>query len=193
MEEDLTIKSIDVEMEEDITIKRVFKSLAKYNSITNKEVISILEDLDPAKLVEKVKSYYGSIMGLLNHQAQSDIGWIHAWCENIKSLKFGISELESFLKNRPSSFEELQWISLEDFKIARIKIDALLERVIDAIPDEQYAKILKIENKRGKVEFETWRFIMHLFNHQTHHRGSLAAVLDHMGVHNDYSNFLWKV
>lgn len=32
---------------------------------------------------------------------------------------------------------------------------------------------------------------MHFFNHQTHHRGQIAAVLDAAGIENDYSNLIW--
>ncbi|MBN1801431.1 MAG: hypothetical protein JW891_07995 [Candidatus Lokiarchaeota archaeon] len=64
--------------------------------------------------------------------------------------------------------------------------------MIGSISEEQYEKTLTIENKRGKVENITWCFMMHLFNHQTHHMGGLAVILDQMGVKNDFSNLLWK-
>ncbi len=34
---------------------------------------------------------------------------------------------------------------------------------------------------------------LHLFNHQTHHRGQISVLLDQLGVENDYSNLISKV
>jgi uncharacterized damage-inducible protein DinB len=34
--------------------------------------------------------------------------------------------------------------------------------------------------------------LLHLFNHQTHHRGQVAALLDQTGVANDYPGIVNK-
>ncbi len=33
-----------------------------------------------------------------------------------------------------------------------------------------------------------WQCLLHMFNHQTHHRGQMAQILDEKGVENSYSN-----
>ena len=60
-------------------IKAVFELLAKYNKLTNLEMLKILEEVEPAKLTENVGSYYSSIMGLLNHHLMADIGWLRVY------------------------------------------------------------------------------------------------------------------
>ena len=173
-------------------IKDLLITLAKYNRITNSEMLEILKDLRPEKLTDDVNSYYKSIMGILNHLLLADINWLRALGNTIPELNYIISELEIFPSHRPSQ-NELHWPSLNEYKTSRIKVDDLLERVVSSLPSSQYNSILKIENRRGTFEDKPWRILLHLFNHQTHHRGGIAILLDQFEIKNDYSNLLWKV
>jgi len=47
--------------------KNVFELLAKYNTNTNQKVSDILDSLEYSKLTEDLGSYFGSILGLLDH------------------------------------------------------------------------------------------------------------------------------
>lgn len=114
-------------------IKDVFIILAKYNKITNFEILEILKDIKNEKLTDDVNSYYGSIMGILNHQLLADINWLRALGENILELNIILSDLERFPSNR-SSLNELHWPKLDDNKNARLKLDELLEHVVNSIP-----------------------------------------------------------
>jgi uncharacterized damage-inducible protein DinB len=175
-----------------VGIKDLFELLAKYNKITNQDMIKVLEGVGSIKLKEDLGSYYGSILGLLNHHLLADIGWIRALGTHIDSLNFVPPLLERFPTSRLPP-KELVWTNLEEYKSVRGEIDDLLERVIKMLDASQYATILTIEGRRGKMEYITWRILLHLFNHQTHHRGGVSVLLDQLGVENDYSNLLWKV
>ena len=173
-------------------IKDVFITLAKYNKITNLELLEILKNITAEKLTDNVGSYYKSILGILNHQLLADINWLRALGNNIPDLNFIPSELEQFPVHRPSS-DELHWATLDEYKSARIVIDNLIERVTNLLHSSEYNNILKIENRRGNLEDKPWRILLHLFNHHTHHRGGIAVILDQLEIKNDYSNLLWKV
>jgi len=172
--------------------KEVLELLAKYNELTNQEMIKILEGIEPTKLTENVGSYYGSILGILNHHLLADIGWLRALGTHISTLNFVIPRLERFPSDRPLP-NELHWASLNEYKTVRTEIDIFLKRVVQSIPPSQYTTILKIKGRRGEQEYLPWRILLHLFNHHTHHRGGVAILLDQLGVENDYSNLLWKV
>ncbi|MFX1571527.1 MAG: DinB family protein [Promethearchaeota archaeon] len=166
--------------------------LAKYNQITNQDMIEVLEGVEPSKLTENLRSYYGSILGILNHHLLADIGWIRILGTHIAALDFIPPLLERFPTNRPPP-NELIWTSLDEYKLIRVEIDNLLERVVKTLDLSQFSSILTIEGRRGKMEYMTWRILLHLFNHHTHHRGGVAVLLDQLGVENDYSSLLWKV
>jgi uncharacterized damage-inducible protein DinB len=173
-------------------MKAVFELLAKYNKLTNQDIVKILEGVDPDKLTDNVGSYYLSIMGLLNHQLQADIGWLRVLGTHISSLDFVPTLLERFPSERLPP-DKLYWTTLEEFKIARSEVDSILERVVNTISASEYITTLIVEGRRGKFEYITWRILLHLFNHHTHHRGGISVLLDQLKIENDYSNLLWKV
>lgn len=173
-------------------VKNMFISLAKYNSKTNQDVINKLEQLEPDKLIKDVGSYYGSILGILNHMMLADISWLRAYGKYIPSLESLTEILNKFRMERKPP-KELHWSNLEEYKLARIEIDHLIEKLVQQLAPNLYITVVKMESKwRGTIEFELWRYLLHLFNHHTHHRGGVAVILDQLNVENDYSNLLWK-
>lgn len=172
--------------------KEIYILLAKYNQITNQEMIKILREVDPNKLSENLGSYYGSILGILNHHLLADIGWIRVLGTHINTLDFVVPLLERFPNKRPLP-NELFWKSLDEFVPIRLEIDELLQQVVENLSSSDYSTIFSVEGRRGKMNYVTWKVLLHLFNHQTHHRGSVSILLDQLGIENDYSNLLWKV
>ncbi len=173
-------------------IKVVFELLAKYNKLTNLDMMKILEGVEPDKLNENVGSYYESIMGLLNHYLMADIGWLRVLGTHVSSLDFIPQLLERFPTERlPPG--KLYWSTLDKYKNIRSEIDGIMERVVESIPVSEYSAKIVVEGRRGKLEYIIWRILMHLFNHETHHRGGVSVLLDQLKVENDYSNLLWKV
>ena len=173
------------------SIKEMLKTFAKYNSTTNKDIIKILKRMEPDQLIKDLGSYFGSILGILNHQLVADILWLRGYGKNIPSLDFVLPIIEKFhIERKPP--KELQWSNLEEYKSVRVEIDKLMERVIEKLSPSQYTSLLKMEDHRGSIEFVTWRYLLHLFNHHTHHRGGVAVLLDQLKVKNEFSNLLWK-
>ena len=174
------------------TIKTVFELLAKYNTITNNEMLDILGGLEPSTLTEDLGSYYGSILGLLNHQLLADLAWMRALGENISSLDFVTSIIGKFKFQRLLP-KELNWKTLEEYTLVRKEIDELLERIIKTLTLHEYTDPIKIEGRRGTMEYLPFHILLQLFNHHTHHRGGVAVLLDQLNIENSYSNLLWKV
>lgn len=172
-------------------IKDVFELLAKYNTMTNKEAVSVLEGLEPSKLTEDLGSYFGSILGLLDHQLASDIGWLRALGENVPELDFVLPLIEEFKIERLPS-KELHWKTLSEYNSVRVEVDKVLERVVNTLSPEQYTKVITLEGRRGKFDYIMWRILLHLFNHHTHHRGGVSLLLDQLNVESNFSNLLWR-
>ena len=51
--------------------------------------------------------------------------------------------------------------------------------------------VVKIRRNGQRVEKVFWKAIIHFFNHQTHHRGQIAEMLDILQIENDYSNMVF--
>ena len=58
-------------------MKELFGLLLKYNAQTNAEMIGILEKLSAEQVTGDARSFYGSVLGLLNHILVSDVMWLN--------------------------------------------------------------------------------------------------------------------
>jgi uncharacterized damage-inducible protein DinB len=170
-------------------MQELFDLLAAYNQKTNRQMLGILGAQAPELLSRPAGAYHGSILGVLNHLAQSDVLWLRRFATQLSELSFLPPELPTF---KLQGLKEVVWGSLPVFQPVREKVDELLVRTVQAIPPSRYPEILEYRNIKGEAQRKViWRTLLHLFNHQTHHRGQVAALLDQFGVQNDYSNLIW--
>ena len=172
-------------------IKVVFEILAKYNIMANKDIVKILEGVESSKLTEDLGSYFGSILGLLDHQLASDIGWLKMLGENVSDLDFVLSLIKDFQIDRLPP-KELHWKTLSEYNTARVEVDKIIERVVNTLPPDQYSTEITMETKRGKTSFILWRTLLLMFNHHTHHRGGVSSLLDQLNIENNFSSLLWR-
>ena len=172
-------------------IKDVFVLLAKYNTMANKEVVDVLEGLESSKLTEDLGSYFGSILGLLDHQLASDIGWLKMLGENISDLDFVLPLIKDFQIDRLPP-KELHWKTLSEYNTVRVEVDKIIERVVNTLSPDQYTSVITMETRRGKLSYITWRTLLLMFNHHTHHRGGVSLLLDQLNIENNFSSLLWR-
>ena len=114
-------------------IKEVFKILATYNKLTNRDMVKVLESIDPEKLIEDLGSYYISIMGILNHHLHADIGWLRVLGSHVSDLAFILPLLERFPSERLTP-GQLYWSSITKYKTVRYEVDEILEKAISSLP-----------------------------------------------------------
>jgi uncharacterized damage-inducible protein DinB len=82
---------------------------------------------------------------------------------------------------------------LADLRDDRERIDEMLIRLVSTVSDADLRARFSYHNSRGRQEKLLGHALLHLFNHQTHHRGQVSLILDEADVENDYSNLIWKV
>ena len=169
-------------------MKEILVLFAEYNRAANQQLYAIaenhLEDIN-----KPAKSYFDNVLGLLNHIVVSDLGWLVAYRDSnldLQPLRSEVLEFEhpGWRKNLYDDFGEL--------KKRRVAIDDLLVDFVGNTSEDLFAGNIEVTRK-GKTQprvFPFGKLIIHLFNHQTHHRGAISQVLDEAGVENDYSNVL---
>ncbi len=173
-------------------IKDVFERLAKYNTMANKDVVKVLDGLESSKLTEDLGSYFGSILGVLDHLLASDISWLKMLGGNISDLDFVPPLIEDFQIDRLPQ-KELHWKTLSEYNTVRVEVDKIIERVVTALSPDQYTTEITMESRRGKFNYITWRTLLLMFNHHTHHRGGVSLLLDQLNIENNFSTLLWRV
>jgi uncharacterized damage-inducible protein DinB len=171
-------------------MKELFQLLSKYNAQANAEMMGVLEKLPTEQITKDVRSFYGSILGLLNHILVSDVFGIKRFRKQFPELEPINPKLPTF---RMEGWKDIVWPSLAVLKPIRTTVDEAIKQACDLLTEKQYASILQYKNWDGKeMQKPVWLVLLHMFNHQTHNRGQIAVILDQMAVENDYSGILEK-
>jgi uncharacterized damage-inducible protein DinB len=171
-------------------MKELFQLLSKYNAQTNAEMMGILEKLSAEQITNDVRSYYGSILGLLNHTLVTDVMWLKRFYNQFPELDTIKPKLPEFTMK---GMKDIIWPSLPALKPIRSAVDEAIQKACEMISEKQYGSIIKYKSWDGKAMQKTvWLVFLHLFNHQTHNRGHISLILDQMAVDNDYSGILNK-
>ena len=73
----------------------------------------------------------------------------------------------------------------------RKELDEYLKRFVEEVKAEDLEKYLRYKDSHGNEHNQEYGLvILHVLNHQTHHRGMISIYLEEMKVANDYSNIM---
>ena len=120
------------------------------------------------------------MLGLLNHLLVTDLGWLNAYRLDTPALDFA-----------HPGWKKPLYDNLADLGRRREAVDAVMRVFAAELTDEVLSGSIVMPDWRGeKHRFVVGEVLLHLFNHQTHHRGAIAQVLDGFGAGADISNLL---
>ncbi len=171
-------------------MKETFLLLADYNAKTNREMLEVLDKVPAGKLTEKNGLFFESIAGTLNHLLQADVLWLERFAANVPELADVASKLPAV---KPKDPKGPAFADLPAFSKTRAAADEAIGEAMRLFPEGRYGSTLVYRNIKGEEQKKiAWQAVLHFFNHQTHHRGQVAAALDQIGVQNDFSNLIWK-
>jgi uncharacterized damage-inducible protein DinB len=169
-------------------MKEILILLARYNQTVNNQLFDLLDNCDSEIITGNESSYFNNILGLLNHILVSDLGWLTAYRDSSLDLPS--------LNSPVLDFEHPGWRKnlhedLMNLRSHREKIDELFIEFVKETPDDFHEGNIEVTRSNGKKHhFPFGKVLLHLFNHQTHHRGAISQILDKNGVDNDYSNLM---
>ena len=144
------------------------QTMAAYNRWMNDKLYAACAELGDADRKLDRKAFFGSIHGTLNHILLADRIW------------FG-----RFI-GRPIQVQSLRQELFADFgelRAERTLTDQDIEGWTQGLTDAQLAgkvRFTSVVNPAPRV-FDLWICVTHLFNHQTHHRGQVTALLSQCG------------
>ncbi len=144
-----------------------FRTLARYNKIANERLYEVCAQLPAVDLRAGRQVSFGSIHGLLNHILLGD----RIWLARFEGGGEVTPALNSIL------YEEF-----DQLRAARIRQDDLIKAFFDNAGYDLLARSISYVNNQGRHYTErTEVAIAHFFNHQTHHRGQIHALLSQSG------------
>jgi len=142
--------------------------MARYNRWMNEKIFSLCADLPDAERKKDRHAFFGSIHGTLNHLLYGDLAW-----------------LGRFVDGAPRSPDPRKIIHerFEDMRAARAALDQEIESWAGGLTDAWLAATFRYRSfiDGRDREFAAWILVVHMFNHQTHHRGQLTTLLTQMG------------
>ena len=166
-------------------MKDVLTLFARYNQHADDELYSILAKMSEEDLTENMGSYFSSIMGLLNHSLLASINWLNRFKDS--SLPFGALDTPVLDIDNPG-FGKALHTTFSELQDHQQKIDRLFITFIEGLTDSLLQSEVVYRTSSGEeLKRIVWQALLHLFNHQTHHRGQISQILDSKDIDNDFS------
>jgi uncharacterized damage-inducible protein DinB len=138
-----------------------FRQLAAYNHWANKRLYAAALDMPEPQYRQRTGVFFGSLHGTLNHLLLTDRVW----------LKRLTGEGE-----HPPRLDAILFEDRNELARARMAEDARIQRVIGGYGVADLDTALSYQTMSGAPQHQVLNdILMHLFNHQTHHRGHAHA------------------
>jgi uncharacterized damage-inducible protein DinB len=145
-----------------------YRIFARYNAWANGRLYDAAASLPEAAYKADRKAFFGSIHGTLNHLLVGD----RIWMQRLT----GVGE----------TYERLDLILHEDLaslRGAREAEDARIIAYVEGLDEPALERVLEYRNTTGTgFRQQVCAMLDHVFNHQTHHRGQVHALLGAAGV-----------
>jgi uncharacterized damage-inducible protein DinB len=147
---------------------------ADYNAWMNERLYAVCASLSDEERKRNRGAFFKSIHSTLNHILWADRNWMTrlAGKSYTPAVSLGADIFADF----------------EHLRAARAALDTEISEWAAALTDEWLdapytfaSQVLQVTRVQP-----TWSFVSHMFNHQTHHRGQLTALLSQAGV--DYGD-----
>jgi len=146
--------------------------MARYNAWQNAQITRAIDGVSLKVLTEDHGAFFGSILGTLNHILWADRMWLHRLGVIEDRPECGIKESPALTPTGPA------WSAERFTTDGRITAWANRVHSIDLTGDLTfYSGALG-----AKVTRPVAACVAHLFNHQTHHRGQVHAMLTRAGL-----------
>ena len=158
------------------------RTMAAYNAWMNDKVYAAAASLPTPELMRPRGAYFGSLFGTLSHVAVADTLWLLRFASDPALPGHAVlcAGMEGLPK--PQRLDEQPWDGLPALTARRRELDALIQHWVAALDERALASSLHYSNMRGEpLQREVFFLLMHVFNHQTHHRGQATTLLTQAG------------
>lgn len=162
------------------------KLFARYNERTNIEMNKIISELSSVLWERQFNGYFNSIKSMCNHIYICDFNWLKRF-SSLRPFQF----IRNDMFKQTLGFDEIVLESIQDYKEKRDQLDLSINEFVKELKMEDLEKDLNYIDSHGKEYKRNFGgLILHMFNHETHHRGMISIYLEEMKIANDYSNLV---
>jgi uncharacterized damage-inducible protein DinB len=148
--------------------KNHFELMARYNQWMNENLYRVAADIPDALRKKDLGAFFKSVHGTLNHLLYGDKSWMGRFTGQPYTVTVIGQELYT------------------DFEQLRTERAAMDSQIIDWSKglspqwlDSPFTYTSNVDRKTRTLP--TSALVMHMFNHQTHHRGQVTTLLKQLG------------
>ena len=146
--------------------------MSRYNAWQNKQITPVVRAIDEAELTRDRGVFFGSIQATLNHLLWGDTVWMSRICADVKAPAGGI-------EGSVDLWTDIAAWSADRFRLdGRIMIWSQTIRNVDLNGELSFYSSVLGRDVTASIAL----CVTHMFNHQTHHRGQLHAMLTAIGA-----------
>lgn len=157
-----------------------FILLAQYNETMNRRLYDAAAQLSPGELRADRKAYFGSLLGTMNHLIVGDTIWLSRFALHPARFR-ALDPLRG--APVPTSLTQSFGDSLPQLHEHRVRLDRIISALAQELHPSHLDQVLTYQNTRGLGFHKRFgSLLLHLFNHQTHHRGQASTLLTQAGV-----------
>jgi uncharacterized damage-inducible protein DinB len=150
-----------------MNIKDYIKQVYDYNYWADKRYFAVAEGLTEEQLHQMQGHSWGDVHAMFVHMMSSEWVWLQRWN--------GTSPKSHLNKN--------DFPTLESVREKWAEIEASMRSFIEAQSEESLQAKITYSNFSGETfSVPLYQMLMHVANHETHHRGELAAMYALMNV-----------
>ncbi len=154
--------------------------MAQYNQWMNRQIYSASAQLSVEALIQDKGAFFGSIFGTLNHIAVGDSIWLKRFAPFLLDHPElnPIRDLE-----QPKSLDSMLFSDLSSLNDYRKMLDDIFIELAQSISTTELNQWVSYSNtKEIPSQKSLFSLLMHVFNHQTHHRGQISTLLSQSGI-----------
>jgi uncharacterized damage-inducible protein DinB len=148
-------------------MKEQILQLSAYNNWANRLLLELIKTLPPEKQVQEVPSSFPGLYKTVLHMLDAE----SIWWQRIKLQEHVKRPSETFTGNMPELANQL------------MMQDRLWLEWIRGAGEHMFLHEFKYQNsKRESFKQPVHQMLLHLFNHNTYHRGQLVTILRQLGI-----------
>lgn len=149
-------------------LSKHFQMLARYNAGANARLYEACAQLDDTERKRVRQAYFKSIHGTLNHILVGDRIWL---------ARFDGREVPS------TGLDTILYADFAELRAARVAEDKRIAELSAGLTEELLTGLITYVNNQGRTLTDPVDLLItHFFNHQTHHRGQVHALLSQTAI-----------
>jgi uncharacterized damage-inducible protein DinB len=154
--------------------------LSAYNTHMNERLYGMAAQLTDDDLFGDRRAYFGSVFATLNHLVAADGIWLKRFSAH-PAPQPALDAIRA--APAPARLDQPLAPDLPGLLKLRRHLDATIGRWAADLREPDLDHVLVYANMKGVVSHKRYAsLILHLFNHQTHHRGQATTLLSQSGI-----------